>query len=96
MTHKLVHASVVDGARKVIHAVRILDEILDYHEIDDIAEKMRARALSKYGEQAATIVVIQGDTKETLRLFGEPYAVTRVRTAMFNAAVSWSPINLDN
>jgi hypothetical protein len=39
--------------------------------------------------------VIQGDSRETLRLFGEPYAVTRVRTAMFNAALNFSPIALD-
>jgi hypothetical protein len=95
MTHKLVHGTVVDSARKVIHAVRVLDEILDYREIDDIAEKMRARVLSRYGEQAASVVVIQGDTKETLRLFGESYAVERVRTAMFNAALSFSPIELE-
>jgi hypothetical protein len=95
MTYRLVHGTVVDGSRKVIHAVRILDGLLDYREIDDIAEKMRARVLSRYGEQAATIVVIQGDTKETLRLFGEPYAVERVRTAMFNAALSFAPIELD-
>ena len=43
-----------------------------------------------HGEQEAAIVVVQGDTKETLRLFGEPYAVARVRAAMFNAAIRWS------
>jgi hypothetical protein len=37
-------------------------------------------------------VVVQGEGKETLRLFGIPYSVTRVRAAMFNAAVTWTPI----
>jgi hypothetical protein len=39
--------------------------------------------------------VIQGDTKETLRLFGETQAVSLVRAALFNAAVAWSPLQLD-
>jgi hypothetical protein len=50
---------------------------------------MREYALSKHGEQAPTVVIVQGDSKETLRLFGEAFAVTRVRTAMFNAALRW-------
>jgi hypothetical protein len=40
-------------------------------------------------------VVVQGDTRETFRLFGIPYSVGRVRSAMFNAAVNWTPIDLD-
>jgi hypothetical protein len=40
-------------------------------------------------------VIVQGDSKETLRLFGETHAVGRVRAALFNAAVSWSPLQLD-
>lgn len=51
--------------------------------------RMREHALSKYGEQSPTVVVVQGDSKETLRLFREPFAVTRVRTAMFNVALRW-------
>jgi hypothetical protein len=38
---------------------------------------------------------VQDDSKETLRLFGEPHAVTRVRAALFHAAVRWSPLQLD-
>jgi hypothetical protein len=30
-----------------------------------------------------------------LRLFGDPHAVTRVRTALFNVAVTFSPLKLD-
>jgi hypothetical protein len=52
-------------------------------------EKMLAR-----GETAAEIVVVEGAAQETLRLHGAPYAVTRVRAAMFNAAISWQPIDL--
>jgi hypothetical protein len=40
-------------------------------------------------------VLVQGDSKEDLRLFGESHAVARVRAALFNAAVSWSPLQLD-
>jgi hypothetical protein len=40
-------------------------------------------------------VIVQGDTKETLRLYGAPYSVNRVRAAMFSAAIRWAPIELD-
>jgi hypothetical protein len=32
--------------------------------------------------------------KETLRLFGDPYAVAHVCAAMFNAAIRWQPFEL--
>jgi hypothetical protein len=38
--------------------------------------------------------VVQGDAKDTLRLFGVPYSVNRVRAAMFSAAIRWAPIDL--
>ena len=94
MTHHLVHATVVDGPRKIIHAVRVIDGILELHQIDEITAKIRERMLSKYGAQFAYVVVIQGNSKETLRLFGDSYAVSRVRAAMFHAAISWQPIEL--
>jgi hypothetical protein len=56
---------------------------------------VRERMLSRHGEQIAAVVFVQGNTKETLRLFGDSYAVALVRTAMFNAAVRWSPISFD-
>ena len=43
----------------------------------------------------ADVVVIQGDSKETLALFGEPYPVSRVRAALFNAALRFAPFDLD-
>jgi hypothetical protein len=95
MTYKLVHGTVFDSPRRVIHVVRVVDDILDFAEIDDIAEKMRNYALSRRGEQAANVVVVQGSGKETLRLFGDSHAKTVVRAALFNAAVSWSPLTLD-
>ena len=67
---------------------------LDLSEIDDIAENMRAHILAKRGEQTPNVVVIQGDANETLRLFGEAHAVRVVREALFNKAVSWSPLEL--
>lgn len=95
MTYKLVHGVVFDSPRQIIHVVRVVDEILDLAEINDIAEKMRNYALSRHGEQAANVVVVQGGTKETLRLFGDTHTKTLVRAALFNAAVSWSPLTLD-
>jgi hypothetical protein len=67
--------------------VRVLDEILDYPEIDHVTEQMRIHVTSRHGEQTPNIVIVQGGSKETLRLFGETYAVTRVRAALFHAAV---------
>jgi hypothetical protein len=94
MAYKLACAVVRDSPRKVIYAVRVLDDIIGYPEIHDIVERMRERMLSKFGDQSAHVVVIVGNTKETLRLFGEPYPVSRVRTAMFHASLSFSPIDL--
>ena len=94
MAHQLLHASLIDGPRKVIHAIRVIGEALELPEINDIAAKMRERMLSRHGEQFADVVVIQGDSRESLRLFGEPYAVSRVRAAMFHAALTWQPIDL--
>ena len=55
---------------------------------------MREKMLER-GESAADVVVVEGEAKETLRLHGAPHAVARVRAAMFNAAISWTPIELD-
>jgi hypothetical protein len=95
MTYKLVHGTVFDNPHHVIHVVRVVDEILDIAEIDDIAERMRNYTLSRHGEQFANIVVVQGSSKETLRLFGDFRAKGLVRAALFNAAISWSPLMLD-
>jgi len=95
MTPKLLYGAVREHPRKVIHVLRVLDEALEPAEIDDLAARMRERAFVKDGEHAAAVVVVQGDSKETLRLYGEPYAVSRVRTAMFNAALSWRDFTLD-
>jgi hypothetical protein len=43
----------------------------------------------------AEVVTMQGTSRETLRLSGSPYSMSLVRTALFNAAVSWTAINLD-
>ena len=90
----LMYGVVPDRSRHGIHVVRALDEILDLSEIDDIAENMRAHILAKRGEQMPNVVVIQGDANETLRLFGEAHAVRVVREALFDKAVSWSPLEL--
>ena len=90
-----MYGVVSDRSRHVIHAVRVLDIIPDFPQIDEIAERMRSRMLARHGEQMPNIVVIVGNSRETLRLFGETHAVGLVRTALFNAAVSWSPLQLD-
>jgi len=54
---------------------------------------MRERLLAR-GEGTPEIVIVQGEGKETLRLFGLPYAVARVRAAMFNAQIDWRPLEL--
>jgi len=95
MTLKLLHGTVRDGPRQVIHVVLVVDKILEFPEVDDIAEKMRAHILSKSGEQDPNIVVVHGDCRETLRLVGETHAVTRVRAALFNVAVTFSPLRLE-
>ena len=96
MTYKLAYGRVFDHPRQVIHVVRVVDEIiLDVAEIDDIAEEMCNYALSRHGEQFANVVIVQGSSKETLRLFGDSRAIRLVRAAMFSAAVSWSPLMLD-
>jgi len=95
MTHTFVHGTVQAPPRKVIHVIRVVDDVLTLAEVHDVAERMRQHALARYGDQVADVVVVQGGSKETLRLFGEPHSVSRVRAAMFNAALSWSPLELD-
>lgn len=90
---RLTYGTVRETPRRVIHVVRVHDTILTRLEIDQLAGQMRERLLAR-GEAAADVVVVQGDSKETLRLFGLPYSVGRVRAAMFNAQISWSPIDL--
>jgi hypothetical protein len=94
MSHRLSYGIVRDGPRRVIHAVRVQDDILEAPEIADIAERMRER-LAARGETLADVVVIQGDRKETLRLFGDAYSIGRVRAALFNAALSFMPLELE-
>ncbi len=95
MSHQLAYGTVRDHPRKVIHVVRVLDEIFDYPEIDQVTEQMRFHMASRHGEQTPNIVIVVGDSKETLRLFGESHTVSRVRAALFHAAVRWSPLRLD-
>jgi uncharacterized protein YigA (DUF484 family) len=94
MTYKLVYGAVREHPRKVIHVLRLVDDLLETEELDELAERMREGALTKNGEPDA-VVVVQGDSKDTLRLYGEASAVARVRTAMFNAAISWREFELD-
>jgi hypothetical protein len=93
MTHRLEYGIVRETPRRVIHVVRVRGAILDASEIEDIAERMREK-LAFRGEVVAEVVMVQGAGKETLRLTGDSYSVSRVRAAMFNAALRWSPLEL--
>ena len=54
--------------------IRVKDDVIDAMEADEIAELMREKIQSR-GEYAADVVVIEGEAKETLRLYGAPHAV---------------------
>jgi hypothetical protein len=94
MTHRLEYGIVRDSPRRVIHVVRVRGAMLDVSEIGNIAERMQEK-LAFRGEVVADIIMVQGSGKETLRLTGDPYSVSRVRAAMFNAALRLSPLELD-
>lgn len=94
MDRSYVYGMVRETRRTAIYAIRIKDELIDIDEAEAIAERMRDKIMAR-GEIATDVVVVQGDSKETLRLHGSAYSVNRVRMAMFNAAISWMPIELD-
>jgi hypothetical protein len=94
MKRNYVYGTVRQGPSSAIHAVRVKDELLGLDEIDQLAARMRERVEAR-GEVTPEVVVVQGDRRETLALFGAPYAVNLVRAAMFNAAIRWTPIELD-
>jgi hypothetical protein len=94
MPRSYVYGTIRETQRTAIYVIRVRDDVIDPLEADDIAERMRDKMLAR-GEVAADVVVVEGDSKETLRLYGTPYSVARVRAAMFNAALSWQPLVLD-
>jgi len=93
MSYDLFYGTVRESRRNAIYVVRVHGTILTLEEVDDITARMRER-LQNRGELASDVVVLQGHNKMTFRLFGNPYSVSRVRAALFNAAVSWTPIEL--
>jgi hypothetical protein len=95
MSYKLTYGIVRYQPRKVIHVVRNVGDDLAVWEIDGLMEAAREHMLSRHGEQTPAIVIVQGSTRETLRLFGDSYAIALARAAMFNGAISWSPFRLD-
>ena len=94
MAVQLSHGTVRESRRRAIHVLRVSGEILDIVEIEEIAERMRER-LAHRGEVSAEVVVVQGNTKETLRLHGDSFSISRVRAALFNAAIRFVPLALD-
>jgi hypothetical protein len=93
MQRSYVFGTVQETRRTGIYGIRVKDDQIDPIEADEIAELMRKKMLSR-GEVVADVVVVEGDTKETLQLYGASYSVSRVRSAMFNAAIRWQPIDL--
>jgi len=89
-----VYGTVRDTQRTAIYVIRVKDDVIDPIEADQIAEMMREKIQAR-GESVSDVVVVQGDTKETLRLHGASHAVSRMRAAMFNAAISWQKIELE-
>ena len=94
MERSYTYGMVRETRRTAIYVVRVNDAFIEPEEADEIAERCARRLMSR-GEIATDIVVVQGHDKDTLRLHGTPYSVNRVRTAMFNAALKWKPIELD-
>ena len=94
MAYQLVYGTVRESPRRAIYVVRVQGELLQPSEIEDIAERMRERRASR-GELVADVVVVQGNHQHTLRFFGGSHSVSLARAAMFNAAVDWTPLNLD-
>lgn len=88
------YGTVRDSKRTAIYAVRVHDRLLDPAEVDQVAARMREKIEAR-GELSADVVVVQGDAKETLHLSGTPYSVSRVRAAMFSAAIRWMPVEFD-
>jgi hypothetical protein len=94
MARSFVYGVVRDSQRTAIYVIRVKEGVIDAVEADALAERMRKHVQAR-GDFAADVVVVEGEAKETLRLYGIPYSVSRVRAAMFSAAISWSPIELD-
>jgi hypothetical protein len=93
MPYQLVYGTVRESARRAIYVVRVQGDVLEPPEIADIDERMRERLASR-GELAADVVIVQGGHQHTLRFCGSSHSVSVVRAAMFNAAVSWAPLDL--
>src|SRR5262245_20919581 len=91
MPYRLFLGTVQESRRQVTYVVRVQDGILPRSTINKIVERMRAR-LDARGEISAEVVVAQGFSKSTLRLFGSPYSVWLVRAAMLKEAVGWLPL----
>src|SRR5262249_61779866 len=79
----LTYGRLRDSSQTAIYAIRIRGALVQSHEADDIAERMRER-LAQRGELGADVVVVQGYTQNTLGLFSKAYSVNRVLTAIVN------------
>jgi len=94
MSVQFLSGKVLESPRQAIFVLRITNALLEPWEVDDLAERVREKLAHK-GEINADVVVLQGRQQGTLRFFGLPNSVRRVRDAMFHASISWTPFFLD-
>lgn len=94
MERRYTYGTVRETHRSAVFALRVLDGVIDADEAAEVAETMREWVLRR-GLSATDVVVVHGDSKETLALFGAPRSVRLVREAMFNAAIRWAPLELE-
>lgn len=93
MPYELHYGSLRESERAAIYVLRVDADLLDNGEVEDLAQRMRERMLH-LGKSVSDVVVLHGTSRETFRLFGLPYSVSKVRAALFNASISWTPISL--
>jgi hypothetical protein len=94
MPYRLSYSTVRNTERSVIYVVRVDGKSQSLPEINDIATRMHER-LHARGEGASDVVVLQEYSKAMPQFFGSPYSVSRVRAAMSNTALDWSPFELE-
>lgn len=93
MSYELYYGSLKESDRTAIYVLRVEADLVDDGEAEDLAQRMRERMLH-LGRSVSDVVVLHGTTRETFRLFGMPFTVSKVRAALFNGSISWKPISL--
>ena len=86
------------GEQRQVFAIRVgpleEDAALLVEAVDQGEEKVTDR-LGEFAAGRASQGLLPVSVRQTLALFGEPYPVSRVRMALFNAALRFTPLDLD-